>query len=586
MQPGNASTDRIGPYRVIQHLYVSGSVQVHLAREDGPSGVPRDVVLKMVPKVSGEGAQDIEELTREATECTKLTHPGIVRIRRVFQHDDALVLVGEHVNGIPLAAILATKTADGRRPLSDDAICHIGVSVCEALAHAHAVDDQAAARAPIIHRAVNPSQVLIARDGTVKVDGFGFAKILGGVATGQTGSFKWTPAYMAPEQVTPQPATPKIDLYSACLILWELFAGRPPTVFPDNPYAIDETLRAVATRKPPSLATVRPDLPRDLILAVDAALMSAPEKRTVGCGDIAKQLRAVGRVDAGKRELRELVIRAQSAGTNKAPVAQATSGAAPSPPTATAALAAGLPVLPPRQPLPPPDDAPPPVKTTPDLSAEAGPPRLPPVMAPVPRVPQVSDAPESMPPVNEASRDSGNVWMSFLRLGARTPGRRYPLLVAYVVLTLGLAGLVAKLAFSRKPAASVDAALQTPKAALPEPAAPTPPESEPAAESSESPVPSAEPPPADEFSEELKERKLGYLTVHSAAPNANVYVNLKSRGKIEEKLTVPCGDRFVSIGVPVPPSGEPMWLAPGKMMNIPCGGPLEVTMDPRALKPR
>jgi serine/threonine protein kinase len=545
----------------------------------------------MVPKVSGEGAQDIEDLTREATECTKLTHPGIVRIRRVFEHDDALVLVGEHVNGIPLAAILASKAADGKRLLSDDAVCHIGVSVCEALAHAHAVDDQAAARAPIIHRAVNPSQVLIARDGTVKLDGFGFAKILGGVATGSTGSFKWTPAYMAPEQVTPQPATPKIDLYAASLILWELFAGRPPTVFPDNPYAIDETLRAVATRKPPSLATVRPDLPRELILAVDAALMSAPEKRTVGCAEIARQLRTVGRVDAGKRELRELVIRAQSAGANKAPIAQATSGAAAPPPTATAALAAGLPVLPPRQPLPPPDDAPPPVKTTPDLSAEAGPPRLPPVMLPpVPRVPQVSDAPESLPPVNDASRDSGNVWMSFLqrsslvrRLGGRT---RYPLLVACVVLTLGLAGLVAKLAFSRKPAASVDAALQTPKAELPEPAAQTPHESEPTAEPSASPAPSAEPPPPDEFSQELKERKLGYLTVHSAAPSANVYVNLKSRGKIEEKLTVPCGDRFVSIGVPLPPSGEPMWLAPGKMMNIPCGGPLEVTMDPRTLRPR
>src|SRR5258708_24363464 len=153
MQRGNATSDRIGPYRVIQHLSVTGSVQVHLAQEDGPGGIPRDVVLKMVPKISGEGARDIEELTREATECAKLTHPSIVRIRRFFEHDDALVLVAEHVDGVPLAALLASK-ADSKRLLSDDAICHIGVAVCEALSHAHALDDEAGARAPIIHQAV------------------------------------------------------------------------------------------------------------------------------------------------------------------------------------------------------------------------------------------------------------------------------------------------------------------------------------------------------------------------------------------------------------------------------------------------
>src|SRR5689334_23648320 len=138
MLRGNATSDRIGPYRVIQHLSVTGSVQIHLAREDGPGGFPRDVVLKIVPKVSGAGARDIEELTREATECAKLTHPSIVRIRRFFEHDDTLVLVAEHVDGVPLAALLASKAADGKRLLSDDAICHIATAVCEALSHAHA----------------------------------------------------------------------------------------------------------------------------------------------------------------------------------------------------------------------------------------------------------------------------------------------------------------------------------------------------------------------------------------------------------------------------------------------------------------
>jgi hypothetical protein len=436
---------------------------------------------------------------------------------------------------------------------------------------------------------VNPSNVLIARDGSVKLDGFGFAKIFGGVATDTSGGSHWTPAYMAPEQATEQAATPKTDLYAATLIVWELFAGHPPAAFPDNPYAIDETLRAVATRNPPSLATVRPELPRDLVLAIDAALASAPEKRTASCVEIARQLRKVGRVDAGKRELRELVIRAQSAEPKKAPVVHATTlaGVAPPPPTATAQPIAGLPVLPPRQPLSPPSDAPPSVRTTPASSAEVGLPRLPPVVAPpVPKMPRVSEFPDLPSSVSDAGPDSGNVWMTLLQRSraslrpVRTLWQKYSLVVAGVGLTVG-AGLIAKLAFTGGPAAKLDVAPQTPKAALPERAPPT----EPPAQPSAGPAPSAEP-PAEEFSEDLKKRKLGYLTVHSSDPRANVYVNLKRRGMIDEKLTVPCGDRFVSIGVPLPPTGVPMWLAPGKSMLIPCGGPLEMTMDPQPINPR
>jgi serine/threonine protein kinase len=541
VRTGSVGSDFIGPYRVVRHLSVAGSVQSHLAREDGPAGFPREVVLKVVPKASGEGAADIEELTQEVTACAMLTHPSIVRTRHFFEIEGALVLVLEHVDGIALAALLADQTAKGKRVLSDDAVFHVGAAMCDALAHAHALDDETTTRPPIIHRAVNPSNVLLARDGTVKLDGFGFAKILGGVATeSTTGSFRWTPAYMAPEQVTPQPATPKIDVYSTGLILWELLAGRPPTIFPQDPYAIDATLRAVATRQPPSLATFRSDLPRGLVLAVDAALVSAPEKRTIGCADIARWLRKSGRLEAGKRELREYVIRAQAAG------------------------ATALPSLPPRTPLPPPDR---------HLTLhEHG----------VPRLPEIEALATPFEPAQ-----TGSVWRRFLdrssftrRFVAPTRWPRYPALALWVVLGLCLVGVTAKVVFFRaaKPASS----MQAPTAE----ATQAPHEDDPEAAPATSTASSSEPAPADDFSDELKRRGLGYLTVHSSAQHANVYINLKPRGKVEEKLTVHCGNQFVSIGLPASHGDEPMWLAPGKMMFVPCGGPLETTMDPRALRTR
>jgi hypothetical protein len=158
------------------------------------------------------------------------------------------------------------------------------------------------------------------------------------------------------------------------------------------------------------------------------------------------------------------------------------------------------------------------------------------------------------------------------------------MLVAWGALTVGLVGVVTFVAFSRGPKTPASTAPVS-SSATSEPtleAAPAIIEQEPAPAPSATAATSAEP-PAEEFSESLKQRHLGYLTVHSSAPHATVYVNLKARGKIDEKLTVPCGNRFVSIGVQTH-TGEPSWLAPGKSFVIPCGGPLEITMDPHALR--
>jgi hypothetical protein len=94
-----------------------------------------------------------------------------------------------------------------------------------------------------------------------------------------------------------------------------------------------------------------------------------------------------------------------------------------------------------------------------------------------------------------------------------------------------------------------------------------------------------ESPPAEEDApEDLMRRGLGALTVHSTGTHASVYVMLKKYGSVEDKLLIPCGKRFIGIGVPVRDRKEPVWLAPGKSMEIPCGGSIETTMNPRQVK--
>jgi hypothetical protein len=213
------------------------------------------------------------------------------------------------------------------------------------------------------------------------------------------------------------------------------------------------------------------------------------------------------------------------------------------------------------------------------------------------------------------------------RLRAPTRWRRSAWVATWAGLTLALALLVGALAFGRPrssaknaavtamtvaPAAILPAPPVTP-VALPEPAQPAPiaevtppepaqpapiaaapsPKADATAHAAKTAKPPAKPIPkgpahvsmAEDFSLALRKRHLGRLTIHSLASYAKVYMMFTKYGKVEERLTVPCGRRFMAIGLPAPtPHREPIWLAPGETIDIPCGGSLEVTMNPRKVR--
>jgi serine/threonine-protein kinase len=667
--------ERIGSYQVLRQLSGTGSVQVYLAHEDGPLGFSRDVILKVAPQSPDDETRDTKELGREATACAKLNHPGIVRTHHFFEHEGALVLVLEHVDGITLTELLASPGGKGRR-LDDDAAFHVGISILEALAHAHGMLNEQGRSAPVIHRAVSPSNVLVGRDGVVKLGGFGFAKISGG-GSDTTGSLTWEPAYMAPEQVSEKQPTPKVDVYAAALILWELLTGRPATILPRDPLAVEGILRAVTQRKPQPLATIRKDLPKELVAAVDAALTFSPDKRTITCGELAKWMRKVVHVGQAKTMLAtrvRAVLAASAARGDRQPDRQPAKGAVVGSPIVSIAAApvvvpSGTPAAPPPSNrrertlhgVAPPSSnavnarallpAPPPVKAR---AAQLPPPPLePPEHVAIPSAPPMEGPPiqkaNSLPPPPDyASMDpvaaAAALQQSFVeRLtealnrpsffeslsqtlkprsvldrilsawllpssaqGSSEPGQRTSLVERLKAPTrfsrnvwlgawIGLAGLLPVLivGLSRRSAVKTASAPQT-AAVLVVPPPPPPPVPVALAEPEEPPPPSPVEEPAQEdpptaadlvgSSESLARRGLGNVTVHSLASHASVYVMLARYGKVEEKLTLPCGKRFLAIGVQAPARREPIWLAPGRMILIPCGGTLDVTMNPHALR--
>jgi hypothetical protein len=184
-------------------------------------------------------------------------------------------------------------------------------------------------------------------------------------------------------------------------------------------------------------------------------------------------------------------------------------------------------------------------------------------------------------------------------LRAPTRWNRKTWIGVWVALLAGLAVLIAKLpakrgSESQKQAHATAVAAAEPTRAAPPGALVVPPPS-PVPPSPISPSVGAEPTPpvaaapdptsaGDGSEENSAPEGFGFLTVHSISPRASVYLMFKRYGFVDEKLVVPCGRRFIGIGLPVRDRKEPTWLAPGKMTDVPCGGSLEVTMNPRRVK--
>lgn len=212
-QPG----DLVGPYRLISQLGAGGMATVWLAeRADGV--LQRQVALKL-PRASW-GHDLPERMAREREILGALEHPHIARL-----YDAGVTAAGrpwmalECVTGLPIDTYCKKEQLDVRQRLE------LFLQVTDAVAHAHA--------RLIVHRDLKPNNILVTRDGEVRLLDFGVAKLLEDESAAAENLTKLTgpaitPAYASPEQVAGQPITVATDVYSLGVVLYELLAGERP----------------------------------------------------------------------------------------------------------------------------------------------------------------------------------------------------------------------------------------------------------------------------------------------------------------------------------------------------------------------
>jgi eukaryotic-like serine/threonine-protein kinase len=309
---------RLRAYRVLRRLATGGTSDILLACAEGPGGFERVVVLKVLLRQFRHDGRFEQMFLREAAAYARLSHPAIVRLYDFFGERDRLVLVLEYVDGLPLSRVQALLRGAGGR-LDDAASLFVAWRLFSALAAAHSAKDPLTGEfGPVIHRDVNPSNVLVPWDGHVKLVDFGVAKVSGLDRDAPRGLLKGTHGYVAPEQARGEEVTVRADVYVGCLLLWELLAGRKAIVRAAR-FEGDIDLGTSAPSFP-ALATLRPDLPRVLLDAVACGLGTNPDGRGLTADDVSNVLRAVADLDEGRRSLIETLAALRSPAAEEQPV--------------------------------------------------------------------------------------------------------------------------------------------------------------------------------------------------------------------------------------------------------------------------
>jgi len=243
------------------------------------------VLKRLLPAYRNDGAH-VKHFIDEAKIAVRLQHKHLVRTFRCFKSGADYLMVQELVPGRTLAYFLELLIQAGT-PMPLPAANYIGWCLLDALGYLHG-GIGASPPVALVHRDVNPANVLLSVQGDVKLTDFGIAEF-DGFPRGEQGALQGTVAYMSPEQVVGDVVDARSDLYSVGVILWELVANR--RLFRQASEL--DLLARVRDAQVPLLEAVRPGIPEYLTRVVRQATFADREKRFQSASEFARALQLV-----------------------------------------------------------------------------------------------------------------------------------------------------------------------------------------------------------------------------------------------------------------------------------------------------
>jgi eukaryotic-like serine/threonine-protein kinase len=264
-----------GRYETSERLGTGGMSNVYKATD---RILERTVAVKILAEHLSDDERFVARFRREALAVAKLIHPNIVQVYDTGVDDGRHYIVMEYVEGRSGAQILQRQG-----PIEPETAAEIGIQACAGLDYAH--------RRGIIHRDVKPGNLMVVGVGggemTVKLTDFGIARAIEQTRITQVGSVVGTAAYLAPEQVRGEEATPATDVYALGVVLYQFLTGR----LPYEGSSLAELAVRQQNEQPLAPSTYNSEVPETLGGAVLRALEGDPNRRYASADELATGLR-------------------------------------------------------------------------------------------------------------------------------------------------------------------------------------------------------------------------------------------------------------------------------------------------------
>jgi serine/threonine-protein kinase len=278
-----------GRYQLIRHMASGGMATIY---EGLDTRLDRKVAVKIMHPHLAQDEQFVERFIREAKASAALSHPNIVSVQDQGWNQNgtpAVFLVMELVEGHTLREYLNEQGA-----LSVASGIQFLLPVLSALSAAHKLG--------IVHRDIKPDNILISKEGRIKIADFGLAKgpLLGTTMTAESSIVLGSVSYLSPEQVQRGIADARSDVYSAAITAFEIFTG-------EKPYAGEEPIQIAymhVNERVPLMSTKRSGIPPELDQLIYRATNSDPDARPRDASEFHQSLTLIAQaLDPNQKQL-------------------------------------------------------------------------------------------------------------------------------------------------------------------------------------------------------------------------------------------------------------------------------------------
>ncbi len=273
-------------YYLKRKIADGGMGSVYEAEQFGAEGFIKKVAIKTILPTYVQKEKFVSSFIGEAKLVANLVHQNIVQIHHLGRHEDGYYIAMEYIDGINLTDFMSIhKSLRSKVPV--EIATFIVSRVCRGLEYAHSKNDETGMSLGLVHRDVSPNNIMITREGEVKLTDFGVAKAAQFMEDDEeylVGNVE----YMSPEQADCARVDSRSDLFSLGLVFYELLTG--VRVFKCERDDADETIERVKAAVVPDPKKFRPDIPAGIAKALMKCLEKESSSRHQSAGELAYTL--------------------------------------------------------------------------------------------------------------------------------------------------------------------------------------------------------------------------------------------------------------------------------------------------------